>query len=73
MKNLPWKRVLAAAVTVGLAPLANAGGVVLEEHAGVAPIEAGYAHGVAVIMADEALTSGQRQIYDPAGRKISAG
>ena len=39
----------------------------------VAPIEAGYAHGVAVIMADEALVSGQRQVYDPSQRKVSAG
>jgi predicted dehydrogenase len=39
----------------------------------VAPIEAGYAHGVAVIMADEALVSGKRQIYDPAKREVRAG
>lgn len=39
----------------------------------VAPIEAGYAQGVAVIMADTALTSGQRQVYDPEAREIKAG
>jgi len=39
----------------------------------VAPIEAGYAHGVAVIMADEALITGRRQIYDPVRRQIRAG
>ena len=39
----------------------------------VAPIEAGYAHGVAVIMADDALVSGHRQVYDPVNRKVSAG
>lgn len=39
----------------------------------VAPIEAGYAHGVAVIMADEALVTGRRQIYDPARREVRAG
>ncbi|MEK7405575.1 MAG: Gfo/Idh/MocA family oxidoreductase [Acidobacteriota bacterium] len=38
-----------------------------------APIEAGYAHGVAVIMADEALIRGQRMVYDPAKREIRAG
>ncbi len=39
----------------------------------VAPIEAGYAHGVAVIMADEALISGRRQIYEPARREVRPG
>jgi predicted dehydrogenase len=39
----------------------------------VAPIDAGYAHGVAVIMADEALVSGRRQVYDPARREVKAG
>ncbi len=39
----------------------------------VAPIEAGYAHGVAVIMADEALVSGRRQRYDAGRRRIYAG
>ena len=39
----------------------------------IAPIEAGYAHSVAVIMADEALTSGRRITYDPAKREIHPG
>jgi predicted dehydrogenase len=39
----------------------------------VAPIKAGYAHGVAVIMADKALVSGQRQVYDPVRREVRAG
>jgi predicted dehydrogenase len=39
----------------------------------VAPIDAGYAHSVAVIMADEALTSGRRMTYDHTRREISAG
>jgi predicted dehydrogenase len=39
----------------------------------VAPIEAGYAHSVAVIMADEALISGRRMIYDSVRREIHAG
>ena len=39
----------------------------------IAPIEAGYAHSVAVIMADEALTSGRRMTYDPAKREIHPG
>ncbi len=38
----------------------------------IAPIEAGYAHSVAVIMAEEALTSGRRQTYDPARRALAA-
>ncbi len=38
-----------------------------------APIEAGYAHSVAVIMADEALVHGARMTYDPARRAIQAG
>jgi predicted dehydrogenase len=36
----------------------------------IAPIEAGYAHSVAVIMADEALTSGRRIGYDHAKREM---
>jgi predicted dehydrogenase len=36
----------------------------------IAPIEAGYAHSVAVIMADEALTTGRRMTYDHARREV---
>jgi len=39
----------------------------------IAPIEAGYAHSVAVIMADDALTTGRRMMYDPAKREVHAG
>jgi predicted dehydrogenase len=39
----------------------------------LAPIEAGFHHSVAVIMADEALTTGRRMVYDPARREIQAG
>jgi hypothetical protein len=39
----------------------------------IAPIEAGFHHSVAVIMADEALTTGRRMVYDPARREIQAG
>lgn len=39
----------------------------------VAPIDAGYAHGVAVIMADEALVTGRRQIWDPQRREVRSG
>ena len=39
----------------------------------IAPIEAGYAHAVAVIMADEALTTGRRQVYDSAKREVHPG
>ncbi|MGH9626866.1 MAG: Gfo/Idh/MocA family oxidoreductase, partial [Bryobacteraceae bacterium] len=39
----------------------------------IAPIEAGYAHSVAVIMADEALTSGRRMTYDHARRELQPG
>jgi predicted dehydrogenase len=39
----------------------------------IAPIEAGYAHSVAVIMADDALTTGRRMLYDPARREVYAG
>ena len=39
----------------------------------VAPIEAGYAHSVAVIMADEALVSGKRMLYDATHRDVHAG
>jgi predicted dehydrogenase len=36
----------------------------------IAPIEAGYAHSVAVIMAEEALTTGRRMTYDHARRAV---
>jgi predicted dehydrogenase len=39
----------------------------------IAPIEAGYAHSVAVIMADDALTTGRRMVYDSAKREVRAG
>ncbi len=39
----------------------------------VAPIDAGYAHSVAVIMADEAYVTGRRMIYDTAKREVRAG
>ena len=39
----------------------------------IAPIEAGYAHSVAVIMADDALTTGRRMLYDPAKREVTPG
>ena len=39
----------------------------------VAPIDAGYQHAVAVIMAMKAYDTGRRQIYDPARREIRAG
>ncbi len=39
----------------------------------IAPIEAGYAHSVAVIMADQALTTGRRMVYDPEKREVRAG
>ncbi len=39
----------------------------------IAPIDAGYNHSVAVIMADQALTTGKRMVYDPARREIHAG
>jgi predicted dehydrogenase len=38
-----------------------------------APIDAGYAHSVAVIMADEALVRGVRMVYDPNKRAIHPG
>jgi predicted dehydrogenase len=38
-----------------------------------APIEAGYAHSVAVIMADDALVRGRRMVYNPAKRAIHEG
>ena len=38
-----------------------------------APIDAGYAHAVAVIMADEAYIRGSRVVYDPARRVIREG
>ena len=38
----------------------------------IAPIEAGYAHSVAVIMADEAYTTGHRMVYDSAKREVRA-
>ena len=39
----------------------------------IAPIEAGYAHSVAVIMADEAMVTGRRMTYDHARREVLAG
>jgi predicted dehydrogenase len=39
----------------------------------IAPIEAGYAHSVACIMAEEALQTGRRMVYDAARREIRAG
>jgi len=39
----------------------------------VAGIDAGYAQSVAVIMADEALLTGRRQLYDPVRREVRAG
>jgi len=39
----------------------------------VAPIEAGYAHSVAIIMADEALVSGRRMTYDHNRRDVTPG
>jgi predicted dehydrogenase len=39
----------------------------------IAPIEAGYAHSVAVILADEAMTTGRRMVYDPARREVGPG
>ncbi|HID24718.1 MAG TPA: hypothetical protein EYP14_20285, partial [Planctomycetaceae bacterium] len=38
-----------------------------------APIEAGYQHAVAVIMAVRAADTGRRQIYDPEKREIRDG
>ena len=38
-----------------------------------APIEAGYAHSVAVIMSDESLVRGRRVVYDERARKIRSG
>ena len=38
-----------------------------------APIEAGYAHSVAVIMADESLVRGRTVVYDERARKIRSG
>jgi hypothetical protein len=38
-----------------------------------APIEAGYAHSVAAIMADEAYVRGTRMVYDPAKRSMRQG
>jgi predicted dehydrogenase len=39
----------------------------------IAPIEAGYAHSVACIMAEEALQTGRRMVYDAARREVRAG
>ena len=38
-----------------------------------APIEAGYQHAVACLMADESWVRGTRMVYDPATRKMQAG
>ncbi|UCF35561.1 MAG: Gfo/Idh/MocA family oxidoreductase [Acidobacteriota bacterium] len=39
----------------------------------VAPIEAGYRHSVAVLMAEEAMRTGNRMTFDPLKREIKAG
>jgi predicted dehydrogenase len=39
----------------------------------IAPIEAGYAHSVAVIMADESYASGRRMVYDERKRTVGPG
>lgn len=39
----------------------------------IAPVEAGYQHSVAAILADEALVRGTRMVYDPAKRAVRAG
>lgn len=39
----------------------------------IAPIEAGYGHSVAVILADEALATGRRMIYDHSRRDVMPG
>ncbi|MDZ7637008.1 MAG: Gfo/Idh/MocA family oxidoreductase [Bryobacterales bacterium] len=39
----------------------------------IAPIEAGFSHSVAVLMADAALTQGRRMSYDAARRRIAPG
>ncbi|MDX1981225.1 MAG: Gfo/Idh/MocA family oxidoreductase [Bryobacteraceae bacterium] len=39
----------------------------------LAPIEAGYGHSVACIMADDAMTSGRRMVYDHSKRDIHPG
>ena len=39
----------------------------------IAQVEAGYGHSVAVIMADEALVTGRRMIYDHSKRALHAG
>jgi hypothetical protein len=38
----------------------------------IAPIEAGYSHSVAVLMAEEALTTGRRMSYDHQRRELVA-
>lgn len=38
-----------------------------------APIDAGYGHSVAVIMADESLVRGRRIVYDHGKREIAEG
>jgi hypothetical protein len=38
-----------------------------------APIEAGYQHAVACLMADESWVHGARMVYDPVKRKIKKG
>ncbi|MCC6856989.1 MAG: Gfo/Idh/MocA family oxidoreductase [Bryobacterales bacterium] len=39
----------------------------------IAPIEAGYSHSIATIMADEAFITGRRMVFDPARKSIHAG
>lgn len=38
-----------------------------------APIEAGYSHAIATIMADEAFITGKRMVYDPAKKTVHPG
>ncbi len=38
-----------------------------------APIDAGYSHSVAVMMATHAMDTGKRQVFDPAKREIREG
>jgi len=42
-------------------------------HAPAAPIEAGYQHSVACIMAVQSYDSGRRTVYDPQKREIREG
>lgn len=62
-----------AFLTRYLAPDAAASVEQASGRAPIARIEAGYAHSVAVIMADEALLRGARMVYDPQKREIREG